>query len=296
MKKAIGIRAFSDDPDFQGGIAFLKNEDDYARCFEKAVRYGFEAIQLYVASDGYLSLDSPPKRVEAIARRAADAGLALASLEPRPFSFSLMDDDAEVRRQGEATVRRAMELARLMGSPGVLTIPGYVGLPWDPTVRPIRYDFAYERLRESLRRLAPDAERLGVAILIENIWNMFMYSPLEMRGLIDEVDSPCVRVLLDTGNIVPFGFPEQWIRILGPRIREVHLKDYRRAVGTIHGFVSLLEGDVNWPEVMAALREIQYDGVLIAEVFPHKHHGEAILSQTSDAMDRIMGRKRREQS
>ncbi|MCX7887759.1 MAG: sugar phosphate isomerase/epimerase, partial [Verrucomicrobiae bacterium] len=121
-----------------------------------------------------------------------------------------------------------------------------------------------------------------------------LYSPLEMRGLIDEVGSPGVGLLFDTGNIIPFGFPEQWIRILGPRIREVHLKDYRRAVGTIHGFVSLLEGDVNWPEVMSALREIGYDGFLIAEVFPYRHYGGAVLAQTSEAMDRILGRKKGE--
>jgi hexulose-6-phosphate isomerase len=112
-----------------------------------------------------------------------------------------------------------------------------------------------------------------------------------MRSLVDEAASPRVGVLFDTGNIVQFGFPEQWIRILGSRIKEVHLKDFRRATGTISGFVSLLEGDVNWPEVMAALDEISYEGFLTAEVFPYAHHGEAVLAHTSETMNRLMKRK-----
>jgi len=291
MKKAVVVRAFSDNPDFQGDGTFLKTEDDFARCFDKAARFGFEGIQLFVAPEGFLSLGTAPQQAESIARRAEVAGIELTSLEIEPFSYSLMDDDAEVRKQGESTVRRSMDLAAAMGAPGVLVIPGYVGLPWDASAKPIRYDLAYDRLRTALRALAPEAERRGVTLLIENIWNMFLYSPLEMRGLIDEVNCPHVGVLLDTGNIVPFGFPEQWIRILGPRIQEVHLKDFRRAAGTIAGFVGLLEGDVNWPEVMAALQETDYDGFLTAEVFPYAHHGEAVLAHTSETMDRLLNRR-----
>jgi len=291
MKKAIVIRAFSADPDFLAAADFLQNEDDFARCFDRAVEFGFEAVQLFLSPQGYLSPESDDRRAEGIARSARSSGIELTSLEIEPFSFSLTDDDPDVRRQGESTVRRAMQVAAAMEAPGVLVIPGYVGLPWDPSAKPVRYDLAYERLRESLRTLAPTAEELGVTVMIENIWNMFLLSPLEIRGLIDEVASPRVGVLFDTGNVVQFGFPEQWIRILGSRIREVHLKDFRRAVGTVEGFVSLLEGDVDWPEVVAALAEIGYDGFLTAEVFPYSHHGDAVLAHTSETMDRLMNRK-----
>lgn len=292
MKKAIVIRAFSGCSDFLGGAGFLATEEDFTRCFDEAAKLGFDGVQLFVSPQGYLSLESDEDRARAIARRARDSGVALASLEIEPFSFSLTDDDREVRRQGEDTVRRAMQLAAAMEAPGVLVIPGYVGLPWDPGVKPVRYDLAYDRLAESLKTLASTAEEYGLDILLENIWNMFLLSPLEMRTLIDDVESPNVGVLFDTGNIVQFGFPEQWIRILGPRIREVHLKDFRRSVGTVSGFVSLLEGDVNWAEVMLALDEIGYDGFLTAEVFPYPQHGDTVLTHTSTAMDRIMKRKR----
>ena len=290
MKKGIVIRAFSGNPDFLGDAGFLNGPDDFSRCFDAAVEAGFEAVQLYVEREGYLSLASDLRVAEDIAARAARAGVALASLEIAPFQYSFTDPDPEVREDAKRVVCRALEIAATMGLPGVLVIPGYVGLPWDPSVEPIPYDQAYERTRAGLMEVAPDAERLGALVLIENVWNRFLLSPLEVRTLIDEVDSSHVGVLLDTGNVVLFGYPEQWIRILGNRVREVHLKDFKANVGTIEGFVQLLEGDVNWPEVMAALGEIGFDGFVTAEMFPYNHPGDLVLAHTSASMDVILGR------
>ena len=290
MKKAIVIRAFSQNPDFLGSAAFLSGLADFERCFAAAAALGFEGVQPYVEPEGFFSLESGQETLQAVAAAARRAGVVLTSLEIQPFSYSFTDDDAAVRAAGGKTVRRAMEVAAAMGISGVLVIPGYVGLPWNPQARPVRYDLAYDRTRQALTELAPVAESLGVTILVENIWNKFLLSPLEVRSLIDEVASPRVGVLLDTGNLIAFGYPEQWIRILGPRIKEVHLKDFRESVGTVGGFVNLLEGDVNWPEVIAALQEIGYGGFLTAEVFPYRHHGDAILRHTSESIDRILGR------
>lgn len=269
----------------------MASEEDFVRCFDRAAEARFEGVQLFVERNGYLSLESTDEVARTIARRARAACIELTSLEIQPFSFSLTADEAEVCRDGVSVVRRAMQLAAALEAPGVLVIPGYVGLPWDPGAKPVRYDLAYRRLHDALVELAPRAEKLGVSIRIENVWNMFLLSPLEMRNLIDEVGSPNVGVLFDTGNVIQFGYPEQWIRILGSRIKEVHLKDFRRAVGTIDGFVGLLEGDVNWPEVMSALEEVGYDGFLTAELFPYRHFGDTVLAHTSETMDRIMGRK-----
>ena len=293
MKKAIVIRAFSQNPDFLGNTGFLADLAAFRRCFAAAASLGFEGVQLYLEPEGFFALNTDAPTLWAIAAEARHAGVTLTSLEIKPFSCLLTDDDQAVRAAGLATVRRALEVAAVMEVAGVLLIPGYVGLPWDPKVRPIRYDLAYERTRASLTELAPVAEGLGVSILVENIWNKFLLSPLEMRTLIDEVGSPRVRVLLDTGNLIASGYPEHWIRILGSRIQEVHLKDYRESVGGVDGFVGLLEGDVNWPEVVAALRETGYEGFLTAEVFPYRHHGDAVLRHTSESMDRILGRTHR---
>ncbi len=290
MKKAIVIRAFSQSPDFLGGTGFLSDLTAFGRCFAAARALGFEGVQLYVEPEGFFSLGSDEPTLQAIAAEARRAGVALTSLEIKPFSCLLTDDDEKTRLAGRETVRRALEVAATMEVSGVLVIPGYVGLPWNPQAKPVRYDLAYDRTRAALKELAPIAEHLGVSIRIENIWNKFLLSPLEMRALIDEVGSSRVGVLLDTGNLIAFGYPEHWIRILGPRIQEVHLKDYRESVGGVDGFVGLLEGDVNWPEVIAALTETGYEGFLTAEVFPYRDHGDAVLRHTSESMDRLLGR------
>ncbi len=290
MKKGIVIRAFSGNPDFLGDVGFLSGADDFSRCFDRALEVGFEAVQLYADHEGYFSLASDLKVAEEITKRAEKAGVALASLEIAPFSYLFTDPKPEVRKEAERTVRRALEIASAMGMPGVLVIPGYVGLPWDPSVELVPYEDAYDRTRAGLAAVASDAERLKTHVLVENVWNRMLMTPLEMRSLIDEVGSEYVNVLFDTGNVVLFGYPEQWIRLLGERVKEVHFKDFRTNVGTIDGFVQLLEGDVNWPEVMAALKEVGFDGFVTAEMFPYKHHGDVVLSHTSASMDAILGR------
>lgn len=288
MKKGIVIRAFSGSADFLGSAGFLSDLNQFEQSFSAAAALGFEGVQPYIEPEGFFSMAADVSVHRSVAAAARQAGVTLTSLEIKPFSYLWTDDDPAVRAAGVDTVRRAMQIAASMEIPAVLVIPGYVGLPWDPSAKPVRYDLAYDRTRQSLVELAPTAESLGVSILLENIWNKFLLSPLEMRALIDAVGSPRVGVLLDTGNLVAFGYPEQWIRILGLRIGELHLKDYRAAVGGVEGFVDLFDGDVNWPEVTAALCEIDYHGFLTAEVFPHRQQGAEALRRTSQSMDRIL--------
>jgi hexulose-6-phosphate isomerase len=115
---------------------------------------------------------------------------------------------------------------------------------------------------------------------------------MEMRAFIDKVDSDFVGSYLDIGNTLYNGYPEHWISILAEKIKKVHFKDYRRAAGGLHGFVDLLAGDVNYPAVMAELKKVGYDGWVTAEMIPnYKYHTEAIIYNTSFAMDKILGRK-----
>jgi L-ribulose-5-phosphate 3-epimerase len=288
MKKGIVIRAFSGNPDFLGSGGFLAGLDDFKRCFARAKETGFDGVQPFIEPTGYFSLESSDDVLCAVAGAAREAGIAIPSLEIAPFSFSFTTDDEAERRRAIAHVTRCLEIAATLEVEGVLTIPGWVGLPWDRSAPTVRYDVAYERTCYALRELAPVAERTGVSVMVENIWNRFLLSPLEMRGLLDEVSSPRVRAIFDVGNVILFGYPEQWIRILGPRIQEIHLKDYRSSVGTVDGFVDLLSGDVNWPAVMAALREVGYDGFLTAEVFPQPHAPDLVAEQTSRAIDAIL--------
>lgn len=289
-KKGIVIRAFAEDPNFLGGCGFIRSVDDYAWIFSRARGGGFTGVQPYLALEGgVLNLASSAGVLRSIKQFAADEGVDLPSLEIAPLEYSLTSGTDTVRARGVEVVKRAIEVAAELNSAGVLVIPGYVGRMWDSQTDQVDYEDAWNRTVAGLREVVADAERLKVSVLVEPIWNMFLLSPLEMRRLIDEVASTHCGVLLDTGNVTLFGFAEQWMRILGHRVQQVHLKDFRRQVGNINGFVPLLAGDVNWPAVVDAARKTGFDGYWIAEQFPFQHHGDSILEATSRAMDRIFG-------
>jgi len=291
-KKGIVIRAFAESGNFLGGTDFLSSLDDYSRVFRKARSLGFDAVQLYLEmANGILNLDAGENTLRDLARLARDEGVGFPSLEIAPLQYSFTSDQASERRRGVEVVSRALEIAKALGCHGVLVIPGYVGKMWDPATDQVFYEDAYQRTVSALRELAPRAEELGVDLLLEPIWNMFLLSPLEMRRLIDEAGSAACGVLLDTGNVTLCGFAEQWIRVLGKRVREIHMKDFRRQVGNIHGFVPLLAGDVSWQAVTESARAIGFEGYWIAEQFPYAQHGETILQHTIDSMNQILGTK-----
>jgi L-ribulose-5-phosphate 3-epimerase len=288
-KKGIVIRAFANDPSYLAGVDFLHSAEDYSEIFRSARTLGFDGVQLYLEiSKGVLNLGTSELVLEDIRRRAHDEGIAVPSLELAPLQYSFTSSDAKERKRGMGAVDRALEIAALLESPGVLVIPGYVGKMWDPSTDRVNYDDAYQRTLECLRTLAIKAESLDLVLLLEPIWNMFLLSPLEVRNLVDEVGSHSCGVLFDTGNVTLWGFAEQWIRVLGKRIREIHMKDFRRQVGNIHGFVPLLAGDVDWPAVTDAARKSGFEGFWIAEQFPYVHHGNLILEHTVSAMSRIL--------
>lgn len=290
MKRGIVIRALGNSPDFLDERSLPSDLEGYKRAFALAAEHNFDGVQPYLALEGgFLSLNTSSSRLSKLAAAASAAGVALPSLEIAPLQYSLVADDRVERARGAEVVGRALEMAGELGCRGVLTIPGYVGLPWvaggGDTVN---YADAYDRLVDELGRLVERAESAGVSLYIENIWNMFLLSPLEMRRLIRDVNSTRIGVLLDIGNVTATGFAEQWVDILGPYLLEVHLKDYRRSVGTVEGFVPLLAGDVNWPSVMAALVRNAFGGYVIPEIFPYAHFGSVSLKHTETALDALL--------
>ncbi len=266
----------------------------------------FEGIELTLSKDGELSLATTEKEALKIKERSKEIGIDINSVATGLFwQFSLTSELAHIREKAVGVIKKEIELAALLGADGVLVCPGAVGVDFrvDQVVpdaknieyytgsEVISYEVAYERAQNAIADLAPFAKEHNVAILVENIWNKFLLSPLEFRTFLDEINSPYVGMLLDVGNIISFGYPEQWIRILGDRIKKLHFKDYRRAVGTIEGFVDLLAGDVNWPEVMNALDDIGYQGWANAEMTPnYQHYTTQIIYNTSLAMDKILKR------
>ncbi|HBP38608.1 MAG TPA: xylulose 5-phosphate 3-epimerase [Clostridiales bacterium] len=277
MKKGISIWSFSGQP--------------LETCFQMAKSNGFDGVEVALAETGEINLTSTQSDMAAVRSAADRQGISLYSVASGLYwTYSLSSDLREEREKARSVVVQQLKVAAWLGCDTILVIPGSVKCGFSENAPVVPYDVVYERALDALRELAPIAEDLGVAIGLENVWNQFLLSPLEMRALIDQVASPAVGAYFDAGNVVAFGYPEQWVRILGNRIRKVHIKDYRAAAGGLSGFVDLLAGDVNFPAVMAALREIGYDGWITAEMGAYHHYPETILPNTSAAMDKILGR------
>ena len=166
----------------------------------------------------------------------------------------------------------------------VLVVPG--GVTPD-----VRYDVAYDRAGQFVADGLATARETGVAMGIENVWNKFLLSPLEMRAFVDQFNDPAhVGVYFDAGNILAYGYPQHWIRILGrERIKKVHVKDFDTNVGGYAGFRNLLQGNVPWAEVRAALEEIGYDDYVTAEVSGYNVHPELGLKHIADCLRAVFG-------
>lgn len=254
---------------------------------------GFEGIETALnGSEGEICLNTTEKELLAVRRMAEDIGLSLYSLSTGLYwDYWLNSDDEAERRKAMDVCRKQLECAAVLGCETILVIPGSVNAEFAAPGRVIDYDAAWDRSLAAMDVLKKDAESCGVEIGLENVWNKFLLSPLEMRSFIDAVGSPFVGSYLDIGNVLANGYPEQWVRILGKRIRKVHFKDYRIDAGGLHGFVDLLAGDVDYPAVTAALNAVGYDGWVSAEMIPnYRHYTECIIYNTSNAMDRILGR------
>jgi len=175
----------------------------------------------------------------------------------------LSDPNPAVREAGLEGLRQSLRDAKHYGAPAVLLVPAVVD-------EKVSYADAYKRSQDEIRKAIPLAEDLGVRIAIENVWNNFLLSPLEAARYVDELQSPQVGWHFDCGNVIHYGWPEQWIRILGKRIATLHIKEFSRdqaeKLGRWKGFdVEFLKGDNRWPAIMKALDEIGYQGWGIAE-------------------------------
>jgi hexulose-6-phosphate isomerase len=276
-------------------------------CFELAKDAGFEGIELALSAHGPLGMNSSDDEVRAVKASAERVGIEICSLATGLFwQFSFTSDRSDIREKAKALVRRELDVAALLGVDCVLVCPGAVGVDFKPEeVVPdarnieffagseiIDYDVAYERALGALRELAPYAGNKGVIMGVENIWNKFLLSPLEMRNFLDETRSPFVGAFLDVGNMLLFGYPQHWIKILGKRIKKVHFKDYRRDCRSLAGFVDLLAGDVDWEKVIDAFDAVGYDGWASAEMCPtYSQHTDQMIYNASASMDRILRRK-----
>lgn len=258
---------------------------------KKAVKFGMVQGKASVQEKfallkelGFDGVDMNSRQDHDEVRRAQDAtGLIVHGVVGYDhWGKPLSHPDPNVRAEGLASLERAVRDAKAYGGTSVLVVPAVVS-------KEVSYADAYERSQAELRKLLPLAEELDIRILIENVWNNFLLSPLEMARYIDEFESPMMGVYFDVGNVVRYGWPEQWIQALGDRIGKLDIKEYSRELqnsqGPRAGFgVKLGDGDCDWPAVMQALSDIGYTGWATAEV----RGGDADrLRDISLRMDRI---------
>jgi len=242
--------------------------------FRLVKELGFDGIELDSPND----LD-----ISEVMHAMEDTGLKVPGLVnsihwKKPFSHP----DPVVRKECGDAMKDAFALCSKLGGDTVLLVPAVVK-------KEVSYDDAWDRSTEEIRKLLPYAEEHGVGIAIENVWNNFLVSPIEARHYIDQFESDRVGWYMDIGNVIKYGFPEQWIRILGKRVKKIDIKDYSTDLaaekGVWKGFEAKLgEGSVDWTAVNQALSDIGYSGWGSAEV---RGGDRERLTEISARMDKL---------
>ena len=222
--------------------------------FQAAKEAGFDGVEPMSHLD----------RKEVLAARDA-TGLAIPSVCGEfHWKYLLSDPDPKIRELGVEALKVTLEDASIYGADTILLVPGKV-------TDTVTYDQCWNRCIEEIKKVIPLAEKLKVKIALENVWNNFLLSPMEAVSYVDLFKSPYVGFYFDCGNIMVYGWPEQWIKILGNRLAKVHIKDFSRKIadkqGKGAGFgVKLLDGDVNWHAVMQSFDDIGYHGWTTVEM------------------------------
>ncbi len=285
MKKSINLWAFP-----------YPERMNLEECLRLAKRAGFDGIELNYDLENDLSPKRDAAHYRAIRAKAEEIGIAISGVCSFLYwPYSLTDNDPARRSRGLELGSAMIEAAHELGTSNLLVVPGAVTIPWRADHSPVPNDVCDRRAREAIAKMIPLAKSKGVSLNLENIFfNGFLLSPAEMAAFVDGFGDDSVGVHFDTGNIMEYQSPEHWIPLLGKRIRNIHFKEWTRK-GTDHSLESfrpLLDGSTDWPSVTAALDAIGYRGYVTFEYFhPFRHYPEALIDQTSDALDRILGRQ-----
>jgi L-ribulose-5-phosphate 3-epimerase len=255
-------------------ISMLPKDRPYAERFTMVREAGFDAIEMQTISK--------PEEAAEIREASQKTGLRIHSvMNMDHWRLPLSSADPDVVTRSVQGMETSLKNAALWGAETVLLVPAVVDAQTS-------YRDAYTRSQRVIReRLIPAARDAKVVIAVEEVWNKFLLSPLEFAKYVDEFESPFVRAYFDVGNVVLYGFPQDWIRTLGPRIAKLHLKDFHldRREGRFT-WNAIGEGDIDWPEVRKALSDVGYKGYATTEV----NGGDAAyLKDLAARVDRFIG-------
>ncbi len=254
MKKSINAWAVDKDTNFEDMFAQLKAA-------------GFEGVELNIdkefkaeAGPRSLAMDMTAEDLAAIKALSDKYELPITSIS----TTNPLKGTSGVREFWEpmkAVIFKQIEFAKALGAKGILTVPGGMNAE-------ISLKAAHETSLEFYRSIKDEVEASGITVALENVWNLFFLSPFDAARFVDAIDSPSIGMYFDVGNCVAFSNPEDWIEILGNRIKFVHVKDYLRNIRTLKGgaFVGVNNGSANWERVVEELQKIGFNGYLTAEV------------------------------
>ncbi len=246
-----------------------KNISVYDR-FKMAKDVGFDEMEVGTVTD--------EKEAEEIKRASDAAQVPIHSvMNMAHWKYPLSSSDWTVVAESVKGLRASLRNAQLWGAGAVLLVPAVV----NPQTS---YKDAWQRSQKEIRKLLPEAAKMKVVIAVEDVWNKFLLSPLEFARYVDEFKSPWLRAYFDVGNVVFYGYPQDWIRTLGKRIVKVHLKDFKYEKGRTE-WTPLREGSIDWQEVYRALKEIGFQGTATVEL---PGGDEAYLKEVSRRVDLIL--------
>jgi L-ribulose-5-phosphate 3-epimerase len=239
IRKAILITMLPKDMSLLDGMKLAKD-------------IGFDEIECQTVTD--------PKQAEAIKVAATTSRLRIHSvMNMAHWSYPFNASDPEIVKKGMEGMETSLRNAHLWGADTVLLVPAVVNPKFS------YFQDAWTRSQQQIRKLLPLAEELKVVIAIEEVWNKFLVSPADFARYVDEFQSPWVRAYLDVGNMVFYGYPQDWIRFMGKRIAKLHIKDFRFRKGQTE-WVALREGDIDWIEIYKALADVGYQGTATVEL------------------------------
>jgi L-ribulose-5-phosphate 3-epimerase len=256
-----------------------------AEKFREAKNAGFDGIEIRYGNEITPSMSAD--EVKRIGDAAREAGIQIASMWVAGplLENPINSPDPAVRARGLESLRKAIEFAAYLHSGALLLYPCRLGN--GPKFQ-VGYEDTWKRVTAELKKAIPWAKDSKVILTPENVWNKFLVSPLEMRAFVDHFRSPWLQTHFDIGNVMQYGYPQDWILTLGPRIKRIHVKDYKLSTRSEQGrFCDLLEGDVDFKEVMAALVKVGYQGFMSPES-SHDAKDPDKIKKVSQALDKIL--------
>lgn len=239
---------------------------EFREMFSQLKAAGFDGVELNVDAKGHsahsLTMDTTKEELEHIRALSQQYSLPVVSISSSLYGGKMGSDNLAERQFVKDLLQKQLTCAKALGSSGILVVPG----GGSPQISLIK-DF--EQSAQLLNEMREIIAKSGIYVGVENVWNGFFMSPFQMAEFIDKLNCPNLGAYYDVGNVIAFSWSEFWIEVLGNRIHNVHIKDFKRSEGINRGgtFVDLLKGDVNWSAVIPALKNAGFDGYLTAEVF-----------------------------